>query len=64
MTLSNASKVTSLINTFSQYVSTSMPLNDMVYFGTQAIGMDLDQLKSAFSTLGINVIETTTKQGF
>ena len=29
-----------------------------------AIGMDLDQLKSAFSTLGINVIETTTKQGF
>ena len=30
----------------------------------EAIGMDLDQLKSAFSTLGINVIETTTKQGF
>ena len=29
-----------------------------------AIGMDLDQLKSAFSTLGINIIETTTKQGF
>ena len=30
----------------------------------EAIGMDLNQLKSAFSTLGINVIETTTKQGF
>jgi len=47
VTLSNASKVTSLINTFSQYVSTSMPLNDMVYFGTQAIGMDLDNALNA-----------------
>ncbi len=47
VTLSNASKVTSLINTFSQYVSTNMPLNDMVYFGTQAIGMDLDSALNA-----------------
>ena len=29
-----------------------------------AIGMDLDQIKSAFSALGINVIETTTQQSF
>lgn len=42
ITPSNATKVTSLINTFSQYVKSNMPLNDMVYFGTQAIGMDLD----------------------
>ncbi len=42
ITPSNIANVTSLINTFSQYVRTTMPLNDMVYFGTQAIGMDLD----------------------
>lgn len=42
ITPSNATKVTSLINTFNQYVRTDMPLNDMVWFGTQAIGMDLD----------------------
>lgn len=42
ITPSNVSKVTSLIDTFSRYVSTDMPLSDMVYFGTQAIGMDLD----------------------
>ncbi len=42
ITPSNVTKVTSLINTFSQYVGSNMPLNDMVYFGTQAIGMDLD----------------------
>lgn len=44
ITPSNADKVASLINTFSRYVkaSPSMPLNTMVYFGTQAIGMDLD----------------------
>lgn len=29
-----------------------------------AIGMDLDQIKSAFSALGIEVIETTTQQNF
>lgn len=42
ITPSNVTKVTSLINTFSQYVRSNMPLNDMVWFGTQAIGMDLD----------------------
>lgn len=29
-----------------------------------AIGMDLDQIKSAFSALGIQVVETTTQQDF
>ncbi len=42
ITPSNVGNVTSLINTFSQYVRTTMPLSDMVYFATQAIGMDLD----------------------
>lgn len=42
ITPSNAGNVTSLINTFSKYVRSNMPLNDMVWFGTQAIGMDLD----------------------
>lgn len=42
ITPSNATKVTSLVNTFSKYVKSNMRLNDMVWFGTQAIGMDLD----------------------
>lgn len=42
ITPSNVGNVTSLINTFAKYVNTNMPLNDMVYFGTQAVGMDLD----------------------
>lgn len=42
ITPSNVGNVTSLINTFAKYVNTTMPLNDMVYFGTQAVGMDLD----------------------
>ena len=42
ITPSNVTKVTSLINTFAQYVRSNMPLNDMVWFGIQAIGMDLD----------------------
>lgn len=42
ITPSNVGNVTSLINTFAKYVTTTMPLNDMVYFGTQAVGMDLD----------------------
>ena len=29
-----------------------------------AIGMDLEQIKTAFSALGIAVIETTTQQSF
>ena len=42
ITLSNVTKVTSLINIFSTYVDSDMPLDDMIYFATQAIGMDLD----------------------
>ena len=42
ITLSNVTKVTELINILSTYVKSDMPMNDMVFFGTQAIGMDLD----------------------
>lgn len=42
ITLSNVTKVTSLINILNTYVESDMPLNVMVYFGTQAVGMDLD----------------------
>lgn len=42
VTLSNVGKVTELINILNKYVESDMPLNTMVYFGTQAVGMDLD----------------------
>lgn len=42
ITLSNISKVTSLIQILNQYVDSDMPLNTMIFFATQAIGMDLD----------------------
>ena len=42
VTLSNVTKVTNLINILNTYVNSDMPLNVMVYFGTQAVGMDLD----------------------
>ena len=42
VTLSNVTKVTSLINILNTYVKSNMTLNNMVYFGTQAVGMDLD----------------------
>ena len=42
VTLSNVTKVTSLINILNTYVETDMELSQMVYFGTQAVGMDLD----------------------
>lgn len=42
ITLSNVSKVTSLINILNTYVDTDMPLDKMIYFATQAIGMDLN----------------------
>lgn len=42
ITPSNVTKVTSLINIFNTYVDSDMPLDDMIYFATQAIGMDLD----------------------
>lgn len=41
VTLSNVSKVSSLIKILNQYVSSNMPVDTMIYFGTQAIGMDL-----------------------
>ena len=42
ITLSNVTKVTNLINILNTYVDSDMPLNVMVHFGTQAIGMDLE----------------------
>lgn len=48
ITLSNVTKVTSLINIFNTYVESDMPLDTMIYFATQAIGMDLEtSLESA-----------------
>lgn len=52
ITPSNVANVTSLINTFIQYVDTDMPLSDMVFFATQAIGMDLDAALTASSLEG------------
>jgi len=45
--LSNVDKVTSLINILNQYVDSNMPLNNMVYFATRAIGMDLNAAMTA-----------------
>ncbi len=42
VTLSNVDKVPDLINILSSYVTTDMQLNRMVWFATQAVGMDLD----------------------
>ncbi len=42
ITIQNVSKVTNLIQILRQYVDTNMPLDNMVYFATQAIGMDLN----------------------
>ena len=42
VTLSNVTKVTNLINILNTYVKSDMTLSNMVYFGTQAVGMDLD----------------------
>ena len=50
ITLSNATKVTSLINILNKYVESDMELSSMVYFGTQAVGMDLD---TALNTAGL-----------
>jgi LCP family protein required for cell wall assembly len=50
ITLSNVGKVTNLINILNTYVESDMPLNDMVHFATQAIGMDLD---TALNTDGL-----------
>lgn len=42
ISVSNVTKVTSLIEILSTYVETDMPLNNMIYFATQAIGMNLN----------------------
>lgn len=42
ISLSNVSKVTNLIKILRQYVDSNMPVDNMVYFATQAIGMNLD----------------------
>lgn len=42
ISVSNITKVTNLIQILRQYVQTDMPLDNMVYFATQAIGMDLN----------------------
>lgn len=42
VSLSNVGKVTSLIQILNKYVDSSMPLNNMIYFATEAIGMDLN----------------------
>lgn len=52
ITPANVDAIPGLINTFSQYVRTDMPLNNMVYFGTQAVGMDLDTALSTGSLEG------------
>lgn len=52
VTLSNVTKVTSLINILNEYVESDMVLNTMVYFGTQAVGMDLDTAMSTGSLEG------------
>ena len=41
ITVSNVTKVTELIRILSDYVDTNMPLDDMIWFATAAIGMDL-----------------------
>ncbi len=42
VTLSNVTKVTDLIHILNTYVESDMELSEMVWFGTQAVGMDLD----------------------
>ena len=53
VTLSNVTKVTKLINILNTYVKSDMDLSKMVYFGTQAVGMDLDSALTA-SVLSTN----------
>lgn len=47
ISLSNVDKVTSLINILNEYVDSNMPLNNMIYFATRAIGMDLNTSMTA-----------------
>lgn len=41
ITVSNVTKVTELIRILNEYVDTNMPLDEMIWFATAAIGMDL-----------------------
>ena len=45
--LYNVDKIPDLVNILKTYVKTDMDLSDMVYFGTQAIGMNLDAALSS-----------------
>lgn len=47
ITASNATKVGALIRILKTYVESDMPLDTMIYFATQAIGMDLDSALSS-----------------
>ena len=42
ISLSNATKVTALIEILNQYVSSDMPISNMIYFAKEASGMDLN----------------------
>lgn len=52
ISLSNVTKVTSLINILNKYVDSNMPLSNMVYFATEAIGMDLNTVLSSVTLPG------------
>jgi len=42
ITASNVDKVSELLGILQEYVKTNMKLEDMIFFGTTAVGMDLD----------------------
>lgn len=52
ISLSNVTKVTSLINILNKYVDSNMPLSNMVYFATESIGMDLNTVLSSVTLPG------------
>ena len=52
ISLSNVTKVTSLINILNKYVDSNMPLSNMVFFATEAIGMDLNTALSSATLPG------------
>lgn len=52
ITMSNVSKVNSLIQILNRYVDSDMPLKDMLFFATEAIGMDLKNALQSTSLPG------------
>lgn len=52
ITASNVDKVTELIGILQKYVKTNMRLEDMIYFATSAVGMDLDTALSTATLPG------------